>query len=79
MSQIPALVVAPGVKPCLREQLFVEPLPPRTLEEGLVWNTECLLREDVPEDGVLAVGVERFLVIYFSMVQSVWEEQGCSH
>ena len=61
MSQIPTLVVAPCVEPGLCEQLLVEPLPARTLEQGLVWDAEGPAGDSMPEAGVLVVGMKIFL------------------
>ena len=61
MSQVPTLVVAPCVEPSLCEQLFVEPLPARTLEQGLVWDAEGPPRDSMPEARVLVVGMKVFL------------------
>lgn len=68
MSQVPTLVIAPCVEPRLREQLLVKPLPPRTLEEGLVRDAEGRTGESMPEDGVLVVGVKSFLFVGISNV-----------
>ena len=68
MSQVPTLVVAPCVEARLREQLLVKPLPPRPLEEGLVWDAEGRAGESMPEDGVLVVGVKTFLCVAISIV-----------
>ena len=69
MSQIPALVVAPGVKSRLREQLLVKPLPAHTLQQGLVWNAEGRAGKSVPEDRVLVIGMDGFLDVGVSMVK----------
>lgn len=69
MSQVPALVVSPRVKPCLREQLLVKPLPARPLKQGLVWDAEGRAGKSVPEGGVLVVGVKSFLDLGVSKLQ----------
>ena len=61
MSQIPTLVVAPCVKPGLCKQLLIEPLPARTLEQGLVWDAEGPAGDSMPEARVLVVGMKGFL------------------
>ena len=69
MSQIPTLVVAPSIEARLGKQLLVEPLPARTLEEGLVWDAEGGAGEGVPESGVLMVSVKSSLDFSVSEVQ----------
>lgn len=60
MSQVSTLVVTPCVEPGLCEQLLVEPLPARTLEQGLVWNAEGPAGDSMPEARVLVVGMKIF-------------------
>ena len=69
MSKVPTLVVAPCVQPGLCEQLFVEPLPARTLEQGLVWDAEGPAGDSMPEAGVLVVGMKIFLGVCVSKSQ----------
>ena len=69
MSQVPTFVVAPGVEARLREQLLVEPLPARTLEQRLVWDAKGCAGESMPKYRVLVVGVEIFLSIGVNKMQ----------
>ena len=69
MSQISAFVVPPCVEPCLGKQLLVKPLPPRTLEERLVWDAEGGAGESVPKCRIFVVGVKGFLSVGVSEVQ----------